>query len=189
MNDPFATAGELAQLIGAEEPADLARMQMFLGLASAEIRAHTGQVLSPVSGDVVSLEPRFSQVVFLPERPVTAITQVLVDAVATTDYRFTAGGHLIRGSDPTVVSLLDWSDGATVTYTHGYAETTDEYQVIKAVCLECASNGYTLNEGGSSAVLGGPTLLESAGFAPAVFLTAEQKRRLDQLASRPVAVG
>jgi hypothetical protein len=188
--DPFATAGELAQLIGQNEPSDLSRMQMFIELASAEIRGYTEQVLSEVTDEVVMFEPTWSQTLYLPERPVTGVTSVTVDAVATTDYRLVDERKLVRGSDPNVASSLDWSFGATVTYSHGYAETTEAYKSIKKICLEAASNAYTLNEQGQSEVLGGltgATALESAGYAPAIFLTPSQRMRLDWF--KPVAVG
>ena len=190
MSDPFATASELAQLIGTLEPADLARMQMFLDLASAEIRGYTDQELSTVTGDVVVFEPTWSQTLYLPERPVTTVTTVTVKAVPTTDYRLVDERKIVRGSDPTVLTSLDWSLGATVTYSHGYAEATEAYESLKKICLEAASNAYTMNDRGQSEVLGGltgATALESAGYAPAIFLTPSQKMRLDWF--RPVAVG
>lgn len=190
MADPFATAAELSQLIGQSEPTDLARVQMFIELASAEIRGYTDQVLSQVTDDVVVLEPTWSQTLFLPERPVTAVTLVVVDAVPTTDYRLVDENRIVRGSDPTVLSSLTWSEGATVTYTHGWAENTEPYKRIKKICLEAASRAYTMNESGQSEVLGGisgATALESAGYAPEIFLTPSQRMRLDWF--EPVAVG
>lgn len=186
MADPFATAEELAQLIGNNVPSDLARMQMFIELASAEIRGYTEQELSEVAGDVVVFEPTWSQTLYLPERLVTAVTLVTVQAVPTTDYRLLDERKIVRGSDPTVLTSLDWSKGATVTYTHGYAETTEAYKKIKKICLEAASNAYTLNQGGASEALGS-TVMESAGYAPAIFLTPSQKMDLDWF--KPVAVG
>ena len=190
MADPFAAAGELAQLIGQNEPSDLSRMQLFLELASAEIRGYTEQVLSQVTDEVVVFEPTWSQTLYLPERPVTAVTSVTVKAVATTDYRLVDERKLVRGSDPNVLTSLDWSLGATVTYSHGYAETTERYKEIRNICLEVAASAFTLNASGQSEVLGGltgATALESAGYAPMIFLVPSQMRRLDQF--KPVAVG
>lgn len=186
MADPFATAAELSQLIGLTEPADLSRMQLFIELASAEIRSYTDQTLSEVASEVIIFEPTWSQTLYLPERPVTAVTLVTVNAVTTTDWRLVDERKIIRGSDPTVLTSLDWSDGATVTYTHGYAETTEAYKMIKKICLEAASNAYTLNQGGASEALGS-TVVETAGYAPAIFLTPSQRMDLDWF--KPVAVG
>jgi len=184
--DPFATAQELAQLLGLVVPDDLARWQMVLELASAEIRGHTGQTLSEVTGDVVVFEPTWSQTLYLPERPVTAVTLVTVEAVATTDYRLLDERKIVRGSDPNVLTSLSWSRGATVTYTHGYAETTEPYKSIKTICLDVASRALAPNASGSPEILNSISL-ESAGYAPAVFLTAQEKMQLDSFG--PVAVG
>jgi len=184
--DPFATAAELSQLIGQNEPADLARMQMFIELASAEIRGYTDQELSQVTVDVVVFEPTWSQTLYLPERPVTAVTSLTVKAVTDTNWRLLDERKLVRGSDPNVLTSADWSYGATVTYTHGYAETTEAYKSIKKICLEAASNAYTLNQNGASEAMGA-TVMESAGYAPAIFLTPSQRMRLDWF--KPVAVG
>jgi hypothetical protein len=186
VSDPFATAGELSQLIGNTEPTDLARMQWFLNLASAMIRGYTEQELSTVTGDVVVFEPTWSQTLYLPERPVTAVTTVTVKAVATTEYRVVDERKIVRGLDPNVLTSLTWQYGATVTYNHGYDESTEAYKRLKTICLEAASRAYTLNERSASEAMGS-TLMESAGYAPEVFLTMGEKMELDQF--RPVAVG
>jgi hypothetical protein len=186
VSDPFATAGELSQLIGNTEPTDLARMQFFLNLASAMIRGYTDQELSTVVGEVVVFEPTWSQTLYLPERPVTAVTALTVKAVSDTNWRLVDERKLIRGSDPNVSTSLNWSYGATVTYNHGYDESTEAYERLKTICLEAASRAYTLNERSASEALGS-TLMESAGYAPEVFLTMGEKMELDQF--RPVAVG
>jgi hypothetical protein len=190
VSDPLASAQDLAQLIGQALPTDLARMQMFLELASAAVRGYTGQELTTVTGDVVVFEPTWSQTLYLPERPVTAVTSVTVKAVSTTNYRLVDESRLIRGSDPNVATSESWNYGATVTYTHGWAEGTEQYKTIKTICLESAARAYTMNERGQSEVLGGTsgaTVLESAGYAPEVFLTPYEKMRLDWF--RPVAIG
>jgi hypothetical protein len=182
MADPFATAGELSQLIGNTEPPDLSRMQLFLDLASAEIRGYTDQTLSEVDGDVVTVYPRASTLLTLPQRPVTAVSSVLVGGVATTDYYIVPRG--LRSG--TVASPgAAWLSGATVTYSHGYAETTEQYKQIKKICLEAASNAYNLIQNGASQAMGA-TVMESAGYAPAIFLTQSQKMALDRFKRGPV---
>lgn len=180
MSDPFATAAELSQFIGNPEPTDLARMQMLIDLASAEVRRFTGQTLSQITADIVVLPASERTTLILPERPVTAISSVVVDGVAvlSTDYWFTRAGLLHSGT--IAVEGVNWAYGATVTYDHGYAESTDTYTAIKSVCLEAASNAYTLNERSASEAMGS-TVMESAGYAPAVFLTLSQQRQLADL--------
>jgi hypothetical protein len=177
VSDPFASAGELSQFIGNTEPTDLARMQFLLDLSSAAIRRYCGQTLSPVVADVVILPALERATLVLPERPVTAITSVVVASVtiSSSDYWFTRAGLLHRGT--IALEGAFWSQGATVTYDHGYAESTDEYKAIKAVCLEAASRAYTLNERSASEAMGS-TVMESAGYAPEVFLTLGEKMSL-----------
>jgi hypothetical protein len=189
MADPFATAAELSQLIGNTEPPDLSRMQLFLDLASAEIRGYTDQTLSEVVGDVVTVYPRASTLLTLPQRPVTAVSSVLVGGVATTDYYIVPRG--LRSG--TVASPgAAWMSGATVTYSHGYAETTEQYKQIKKICLEAASRAFTLNiQTMSSRTIGasqamGNTLMESAGYAPQIFLSFSEKTALDRFKRGPV---
>jgi len=179
MSGPFATATEFCEFIGLPVPNDLARIQAHLGLASAVIRRYCDQVLSVVTNDVVTLPPVRGSTLILPERPVTAVSSVLVNGSSVTDFWFTAAGILHRG---TVTGTIgeSWVYGATITYTHGYAETTDEFHAIKTVCMEAASRAYTLNERSASEAMGS-TLMESAGYSPEVFLTQGEKRDLADL--------
>lgn len=169
MSDPFATAAELAQFLQLAEPTDLARWQQHLAAASALVRRHTGQVLSKVSADVVTLQPTSTTHLYLPERPVTAVT-VVEGTVPVTAFTFTSVGQIIRTSGT-------WDVVATVTYDHGYAEFSPEYEAIKAVVLEVASRSITLNEHGASEAMGS-TIMESAGYAPEAFLTQGEKWQL-----------
>ena len=181
MSDPFATAAEFSQFLGLPEPTDLSRMQQHLEMASANIRRYTGQTLSTVAGDVVVLPALQRTSLVLPERPVTAIASVVANGVtlsSSTDYWFTRAGVLHSGT--MTVEGTFWSYGATVTYSHGYAEGSDEYEAIKSVCLEAAARAFTLNERSASEAMGS-TLMESAGYAPEVFLTVGEKMLLADL--------
>jgi hypothetical protein len=175
MPDPLVTAQELGDYSGITPPADLARWQMILRLASAEVRGFTGQTLSQVAADVVVMGASSGIVLFLPELPVTAITTVLVSGVATTAYQFTATGELYSGN--ATVAPTAWSDGATVTYDHGWAEFSPELDRIKSVVMDVALRAVTLNERSASEALGS-TLMESAGYSPEIFLTPGEKQRL-----------
>ncbi len=186
MSDPFASASEFCEWTGMPQPSDLARIQTLLDSASALIRGFTGQVLSQVANDTLTITPGISrvglfsvpwavlewgEVLFLPEAPVTAITTVTVDTVAVTAYAFTEAGELRRTDGQA------WLDLVTVVYDHGYAETSDEFKEIRSVCIQAAARAYTLNRDGSSEALGA-TLMESAGYAPEMFLTEGEKLRL-----------
>lgn len=186
MSDPFASAQDLSQFIGVSLPIDLARMQSLLGSASAAIRRYAGQTLSPVTNDVIVVNPMYSQssgqlyplprahgdTIFLPQRPTTAISSIVVQSVSFTSYGFTTAGLVYRTDG------LAWLYPATVTYTHGFAESSDEYATIKTICMEAAARAYTLNERSASEFLGS-TLAESAGYAPEVFLTPGEKAQLE----------
>jgi hypothetical protein len=182
MADSFATAAELAMLIGSSDQDDLSREQLLLAMASGMVRAYCHQELSPVVDDVVTVYPTVSTLLTLPERPVTAVSQVLVDGVATTNYYVRPRG--IRSG--TVASPGSaWLSGATVTYSHGYAETTAEYKTIKSVCLSMASRAFTMNQNGASLALGS-SVLETAGFGPEIFLTPGEKETLRRFKRGPV---
>ena len=83
---PFATATEFAEFTGMTLPADLARLQSHLDMASSLIRAYCDQTLSFVTDDVVTVYPRASTLLTLPERPVTEVSDVDVDGTVITDY-------------------------------------------------------------------------------------------------------
>jgi hypothetical protein len=174
MPDPFATATEFCEFTGIDLPTDQARLQSLLLKASALMRAHTRQMLSNVTGDVVTRYPTASTFLSLPERPVTAVTTVTVDGVATTDYYVVRRG--IRSG--TIASPGSaWTSGATVTYTHGFVETDSEFSVLRTICIESAARAYAPNASGSPEVLG-QIALESGGYAPLVFLTQNERDTL-----------
>jgi hypothetical protein len=182
MADPLASATELALLTGSTEQADLSREQFLLEMASGMIRSYCHQTLSLVVDDVVTVYPTASTLLTLPERPVTAVSSVLVNGVATTSFYVNPRG--IRSS--TVASSGSaWTSGATVTYSHGYLETSEEYRAIKSVCLAAASRAFTMNRDGASNALGN-TVMEAAGYGPEIFLTPGEKETLKRFKRGPV---
>jgi hypothetical protein len=174
MADPFATAAELAEFIGSDAPTDLARLQSYLQLASGMMRAHCDQMLSFVADDEVTRYPTASTFLSLPQRPVVAVSEVLVDGTAETDFYVVPRG--IRSGSVAQPGAA-WTRGATVTYSHGFAETDAEFAVLKTICIESAARAYAPNASGSPEVLG-QIALESGGYAPAVFLTGNEKATL-----------
>ena len=129
MAGPFAAALELGEYVGYSID-NAARAQVFLGAASAMIRSFCDQTLSAVVDDVITVYPSASTFLRLPERPVTAVFEVEVDGVVTTDYYVVPRG-LRSGSVASPGSA--WTKGATVTYSHGYAATTPEFVAIKMI--------------------------------------------------------
>ena len=174
MVGPFATASESCEFTGLPLPDDLARFQSHLLMASAEIRGYCHQTLSAVAGDVVTRYPTASTFLSLPERPVTAVSEVLVDGVAETGFYVIPRG-IRSGSVASPGSA--WTRGATVTYSHGFAETDPEFGVLRTICIESAARAFAPNASGSPEVLG-QIALESGGYAPAVFLTQNERETL-----------
>jgi hypothetical protein len=182
MAGPFATATEVCEFSGMSIPSDLSRLQALCYKASAVIRAHCNQTLSLVSGDVIAVYPTASSFLSLPERPVTAVTQVLVGGVATTDYYIVPRG-LRSGTLSSPGSA--WTQGATVTYTHGHAETSEAFKAIQAVCIEMVKRAYTADETGQALAQGGIPV-ETAGFPTTMFLTLDNKETLRPFMRGPV---
>jgi hypothetical protein len=178
---PFITAEEFCEWTGMGQPADLARLQALCNSASALIRSSAGQILSQETGDQIIVQPEYDtrgrlspppralgDVIELPEKPVTAVS-ITVEAVAFTDFGFTTDGFLYR-TDGKV-----WNKAATITYSHGYAETSDEFQMIRTVCIKAVARAYTRSE--AAAELQG-SLGESVGWVPEMFLTPDEMQSL-----------
>ncbi|WP_030110526.1 hypothetical protein [Kutzneria albida] len=124
-----------------------AQAQEALDNATALIQDSTGQVLSQVVNDVVTLDPLPGFAVMLPELPVTSVAQMqwLDDrggtgwnTIPSSQYRVKPNGtlYLIPGGG---FDLSQWPrdlDTIQVTYTHGYATIPAG---IKAVCTALAA--------------------------------------------------
>jgi hypothetical protein len=152
-------------------------MQALLDLASGVIRRYAHQTISEVLGDTVEFGPANHRTLFLPEIPVLNVTSVTVGVTAVTEVVWYRGGQLIGETA--------WDDGAVVVYDHGWAAGSDTIAAVKAVCLAAASRAFTMNERSASEVLGA-TLMETAGYAPEVFLTAGERELLNDLGAVPV---
>jgi hypothetical protein len=182
MAGPFATATEICEFSGMAVPSDLSRLQAIAHRASAVIRAYCNQTLSQVTDDVLTVYPTSSSFLSLPERPVTAVSQVLVGEVATTDYYIVPRG-LRSGTVASPGSA--WTSGATVTYTHGHAESSEAFKAIQAVCIEMVKRAYTADESGQALSQGGIPI-ETAGFPTTLFLTQDNKETLRPYMRGPV---
>lgn len=134
----FATVSDLASWLGTTIPNGDARATLLLQMASAAVQNRARQRLEFVAGDVVTLPGTYSDALVLPERPVTAVSAVVIDgvALASTAYAWTRLGRLWRvdggswGSPKTAVA---------VTYSHGFATIPDD---IRGVCLSAAARAY-----------------------------------------------
>ena len=144
----FATKADLDRFLGITTTQD--RADLALQLASAAIQNYTRQRLERVDDDIVSLRGNWSSELWLPERPVEAVSEVKIgDApvLGTTLYRWDRKGlveHLSSywGGHLGVVQLK---------YTHGFEPIPDD---IKAVCLQVASRLYDNPEQAGSETIG-----------------------------------
>jgi hypothetical protein len=172
VTDNLAAAADVSQFLGLPEPADLARLQAICTSVSAMIRRHTGQTLTVVTGDVEVVPATEWPAFNLSQRPVSAITALTVAGTAFTGYTFTTNGIV------TATAGGNWSLGATVTYTHGFAEGTDGYELLRQVCITAAARIYTLNQDDEARAMGTPGIMESVGYAPEAFLTQSERMTL-----------
>jgi hypothetical protein len=112
------------------------RAEEALHVATGWVQSYTQQKLVPVTGDVVTLDvPPNTRELWLPERPVTAVTSVTI-----------LGVPLVSGTDSTLIGASRlrakrWTywptdDPVVVTYNHGYA-TAD--QTLRGVVLSAAA--------------------------------------------------
>jgi hypothetical protein len=189
MAGPFVTAAEYSEWTGMPLRDDLSRIQSVLATASALIRGEVGQTLSVVTGDVIVVQPEYdattgrrsvapraiADVIYLPEGPVTAVA-ITVAAVAFTAFTFNAEGVVQRTDG------LAWTAPATITYTHGYAETSEEFQRIREVCMAATARAI---QGPTEGPEFGGIAPEAIGWATQVFLTEGERAMLP----RPLSVG
>lgn len=122
--------------------ADVDKVVRLIEMASGVVRREAGgQTITAVTDDVITLAGTYELEMWLPQRPVTAVTAVTIDAVTASSntYRWTRQGRLYR----TTVDreIPDWRPyGAwgtpdlpvVVTYDHGFAEVPDEISMIVA---------------------------------------------------------
>jgi hypothetical protein len=116
----FATTDDLADVLGYEVDPEDAQALAALDAATALIQAYTGQTIEQVADDVITLDGSGTRVLLLPELPVTNVASVSVDgeALAATDYQWSADGYLRRTGSATWPADLR---SVEVEYTHGYA--------------------------------------------------------------------
>lgn len=114
--------------------AETNRVTRLLELASAAVRAYTGQTLSAVADDVVPVRPDGGYRFRLPQRPVTAVASITRGGspLAATSYWWSRAGMVESVYGTWGVDVL------TVTYSHGFTPVPDD--VILAVCQIVARN-------------------------------------------------
>lgn len=190
----FATEADLEAYTGTSVATD--RATLLLDAATAAIQTYCGQTFTQTSGAQV-LPGNFGHKLELPERPVTAVTTVVLGdttLVADTDYVWDGAHTLYRGTkvdgilsvngpDYLIDGWGDWGGpGAqvTVTYTRGFATIP---VVIKGVCLALAARTLTSPDGVNSESVGSYSVSYSR-TGGAVSLLAEEKELLNRYRRR-----
>jgi len=142
--DKLASAGDLQTLIPTLST-ELATL--LVECATAVVQEPCGQRIVEVVDDVQVLdldEYDSGPWLALPERPVTAVSAVLIGSTAVTDYRvqLRRGRLWRRAGWRGVVGCDDGPSTVTVTYTHGYPANHQRIQLArKAVLGLCRSAG------------------------------------------------
>lgn len=113
--------------------------EQLLAGATAKIRALTDQWISEVANDVFITSAPTSRVLWLPQRPVTAVASVELDGIAVTDW-VRRGSRLIRSS-PWAAACDEVE--LEVVYTHGYAANDERLDLAKDYCLAFAAQGMS----------------------------------------------
>lgn len=129
---------------------------------SAAVRAEVGQQINVIESDTVTLDGTDSGLVLLPELEVRAVSAVVEDGVeleAEHDYTWDRSGCLWRIWGPgwrwtplygwrhQLGRWTAWPRSVTVTYSHGWAPPSPQWDVARQVALEVAGRAYRNPEG------------------------------------------
>lgn len=146
----FAAPADLAAYLRIATPAaasaDETSMQLALNIASSVVVARTGQRFTAEAADTITLDTHGGEDVFLPQRPVTAVTSVVTrDRGSTvTTARTLNVDYEVRGDRLRWVGLGYWPYEVTVTYDHGFATIPDD---VKGATLAVAAEIFDNPEG------------------------------------------
>ena len=126
------------EITGADK---IASVERAITEATSAIKNYCHQEIEQTEDEEITLDSAgISRKLYLPELPVTEVSEVIEDGVTLTagsdeDYQVGQGGILHRGGRP-------WARGIqiiTVTNTHGHATIPDD---VVAVCTRAASRAY-----------------------------------------------
>lgn len=147
MTDQLATSADLALMPGVDPDLPPATATLLIECATAVVQAVCGgQRIVQVIDDQVTLDLDGEDVgpyLVLPQRPVTAVSAVLVGSTSVSDWSAQLSrGRLWRASGWRSTLLgypLSQPSGVTVTYTHGYASGDQRLQLARSAVLSLAS--------------------------------------------------
>jgi hypothetical protein len=154
---PFFTSTDLANWLQIDPSAiNTGTATLLAQLASDAVRDDIRLIVDEVIDDEITLWGDNGQILFLPERPVTAVSSVILDNIplvpvvqdATSTllmYDFRPDGRMYRvvygGSFYAGELMFKWPNGVPVkiTYTHGW---TSPPSALKSVALQIAAQAY-----------------------------------------------
>lgn len=145
MADTLAGVEDLRTFLGRPATFDPSTADLYLRLASNEVRAACGRTFDEVTDDVLLVDGTGTGTLLLPEPPITAVAEIVeapgtdYEAVlsATTAFEWSATGVLRRLDGRTFVRRFRWY---RVTYSHGFADVPDE---VAGVVLRVAARSMT----------------------------------------------
>ncbi len=153
---------------------------LLLDLAAAAIRTHLDQAVAAVVDETVTLYGNGSDLLLLPERPVTGVSAVVADGVtltATTDYTWRPSGLLRRANGGL------WPAEVTVTYSHGYTAGA-EPEALRLVNVQAAGRVWVNPAAVTSETIGDWARSWSqggSGTESGITLTAAERAVLDKV--------
>jgi hypothetical protein len=180
----FATEAELEAFTGAS--IDGNRAAMLLDIATGAIRGETGQTMSVVEDDEVTLVGAWGRRLVLPQWPVTDVSAVSIDGTALTadDYTWQRRGilWLPRGFTLTPSTAFDtgsqhWGGPdleVVVTYSHG-VDPMPEY--VRNICLAAAARMLANPDGVLAEQIDGYSVTYDRASS-GVSLSPDEKRQL-----------
>jgi hypothetical protein len=169
---PLATVAQLAAYLQQPLADSDTSAQLMLMIASGMVRDFLEQELSPVTNEVVLLDPINSYYVLLPELPVTSVTLLetfdgtVWTTQPTTVYTVSKRLGMIAAVPLTGVTWPYNPESWRVTYSHGFASIPDS---LVGVVLGVAARTYATPAGAESERIGGYQVkyqMQADGFSP-----------------------
>ena len=156
LSTPFISRQDLSDYLGRDVTADDGAT-IAVDSACAVVRTLTEQDFSETT-ETIYLDGSGTDLMFLPQRPVSAAGTVEVNGTAVTDYTYTESGKLIRTSDDeptwstwgqTYQPVAYWPEGrqnVSVTYTHGGSVPNDVRMVAMMIAYRLVTQGGATQE-------------------------------------------
>lgn len=143
--EPLATAADLVALGLTVDASETTIVANYLAVASAAIREAAGSPISQTES-TVTVEGEADQRLRLPGSPVTAVSAVLLDGVAVTDWRLRTDRLWRFGG----WAGCDGPSEVTVTYTHGLPEVPADLVDLVGRLVAGALASYRAEDNGAS---------------------------------------